>query len=59
MIAGFGSPEDASSKLCNRLMTPFGLTTAESIAAAIAYVASEEAELMTGAVLSVDGGLTI
>jgi 3-oxoacyl-[acyl-carrier protein] reductase len=40
--------------------TPLGRTgTAEDMAAAVAYLASDEAGFVTGQVLAVDGGLAI
>ncbi len=58
MISAFAFPEDAEMDLCARMMSPYGFTSAESIASSIAYVASDEADYMTGSIISLDAGLT-
>jgi NAD(P)-dependent dehydrogenase (short-subunit alcohol dehydrogenase family) len=58
MISAFSFPEDASMNLCARMMSPFGFTQPEGIASAVAYLASNDADYITGAILSVDAGLT-
>ena len=58
MISAFAFPDDASMDLSARLMSPFGFTTPDAIAASIAYVASDEADYMTGSIISFDAGLT-
>lgn len=58
MMSSFAFPEDADMELCSRMMSPFGFTSPESIASAIAYVASNDAEYMTGSIISFDAGLT-
>jgi len=51
-------PQDMVNQAIER--TPLGRTgTVEDMAAAVAYLASEEAGFVTGQVLAVDGGLTI
>jgi NAD(P)-dependent dehydrogenase (short-subunit alcohol dehydrogenase family) len=40
-------------------MTPLGRSTPEEVAALIAFVASDDGRYMTGAVIPIDGGLTI
>jgi NAD(P)-dependent dehydrogenase (short-subunit alcohol dehydrogenase family) len=56
LIASFELPEDSSRKLSARMIPPLGFATPEHIAAAVAFVASEESGTMTGAVVSIDGG---
>jgi 3-oxoacyl-[acyl-carrier protein] reductase len=48
-----GTPEDAAVTA----ETPLGISAPEDIAAAVAFVASEEARHITGAVIDVNGGL--
>jgi len=51
-------PPEVKEKLTGTL--PVGrLGTVDDIAAAVAYVASEEAGFLTGQVLTVDGGMTM
>src|SRR5262245_32071034 len=52
-------PEGADGRLLAKLRSPLGTATAEEIAGVVAFVASDEARYMTGAIVSVDGGLTI
>jgi meso-butanediol dehydrogenase / (S,S)-butanediol dehydrogenase / diacetyl reductase len=54
----FGLPEGADGRLLNRIISPLGMATPEELAGLFAYVASDEARYMTGAVVSMDGGLT-
>ncbi len=56
LIASFVLPDDASRRLTARMIPPLGFSQPEHIAAAVAFVASEEAGTMTGAILAVDGG---
>lgn len=58
LISSFALPDDASMGLCGRMMSPFGFTDPAAVAAAIAYVASDEADYMTGSVVSLDAGVT-
>jgi NAD(P)-dependent dehydrogenase (short-subunit alcohol dehydrogenase family) len=51
-------PEGADLKLLSKIMSPMGMAEPEEMAAAFAYVASDEARYMTGTILSIDGGLT-
>ena len=39
-------------------MTPFGMTSPEHVAGVLVFLASDEADYMTGAIVSVDGGIT-
>ena len=52
-------PDGADPEVFRDLMTPLGNSTPAEVAALIAFVASEEGRYMTGAVVSIDGGLTI
>ncbi len=59
LIGAFALPEGADTKELAKMMTPLGFSTPAEIAASIAFIASDESSYTTGAVLSVDGGLTI
>jgi NAD(P)-dependent dehydrogenase (short-subunit alcohol dehydrogenase family) len=54
----FGLPEGADFKRMHRMMSPLGMSEPSDIASAFAYVASDEAKFMTGAITVMDGGLT-
>jgi len=58
LVHDFGFPEGASFKAFERIMTPKGYCTPAEIASAIAFIASDEAAYATGAILSIDGGLS-
>jgi NAD(P)-dependent dehydrogenase (short-subunit alcohol dehydrogenase family) len=52
-------PEGADPRALMKLRTPLGNSQPEEVAALVAFVASDEGRYMTGAVLPIDGGLTI
>jgi NAD(P)-dependent dehydrogenase (short-subunit alcohol dehydrogenase family) len=58
LIANFTLPEGADPKQLHRMMSRMGFCTPEQVAAAIVFLASDESPYTTGAVLSVDGGIT-
>ncbi len=58
IIHNFGPPDDADWKLIQRLMTPIGFAFPHEIAGAFAYLGSDEAAYITGAILSIDGAIT-
>jgi NAD(P)-dependent dehydrogenase (short-subunit alcohol dehydrogenase family) len=58
LVSNFSVPEGGDQKLLHRIMSRMGFSTPEQIAAAIAFIGSDESAYTTGAVLSVDGGLT-
>jgi NAD(P)-dependent dehydrogenase (short-subunit alcohol dehydrogenase family) len=57
MNEGVEFPEGADFKLVKKYMGMRGFGDAEDVASAIAYVASEEARVIHGAVISVDNGM--
>lgn len=58
IIAGFTPPEGASMSLVSRQYLNRDMQQPESVAAMIAYVGSDEAYYVNGAVLAIDGGTT-
>jgi meso-butanediol dehydrogenase / (S,S)-butanediol dehydrogenase / diacetyl reductase len=59
LLQAFCLPPDADVNLIRKLMSPLGGAEPEEVAGLIAFVASDEARYMTGAIVSIDGGLTI
>jgi NAD(P)-dependent dehydrogenase (short-subunit alcohol dehydrogenase family) len=58
MLASFQPPEGASQSLLARSFLTISMQEPESVAAMIAYVGSDEAYYINGAVLAIDGGTT-
>lgn len=58
MIGSFLVPEDASMQLLGRIIPPMGFAKPDQIAAVVAFLASEEASIMSGAVVVADGTAT-
>ncbi|MDE3087138.1 MAG: SDR family oxidoreductase [Acidobacteriota bacterium] len=58
LIANFGLPPGGDPKHFERIMSRMGMCQPDQVAAAIAFLASEESNYTTGAVLAVDGGIT-
>jgi NAD(P)-dependent dehydrogenase (short-subunit alcohol dehydrogenase family) len=59
IIASFDLPEGADGRQLYKMMTPLGYATPFEMAASIAFLASDDSPFTTGAVLSVDGGLSV
>ena len=58
LAASFGFPSEPDLELMGRYMGMRGMAQADDIASAVAYLASDEAHRIHGAVLSIDAGLT-
>jgi len=52
-------PENIEFKKLAKIRTPLGNAQPDEVAALIAFIASEEGRYMTGAIVSIDGGLTM
>lgn len=56
ITSAFDLPEGADSKLLYRIMSPVGMGDASKVAAAIAYLGSDDAGHVNGTDLRIDGG---
>jgi meso-butanediol dehydrogenase / (S,S)-butanediol dehydrogenase / diacetyl reductase len=54
----YREPEGADPALIAGLNSPLGIAEPEELAAAIAFIASDEMRFMTGSIVPVDGGIT-
>ena len=52
-------PEGVELRKLAKIRTPFGNSTPDEVAGLIAFIASSDGRYMTGAVVSIDGGLTM
>ena len=59
LAAGFKPPEGADMELIRRLALVSQKATPAEVAAAVAYLASDEARYVNGAALSIDGGMVV
>ncbi len=57
--SAFRLPKDANYEKIKKLSTPLGNAEPEEVAALVAFVASDQGRYIVGAILSMDGGLTI
>jgi NAD(P)-dependent dehydrogenase (short-subunit alcohol dehydrogenase family) len=58
IIKDFGYPEGVSNKIMRKLMSPMGFCKPEEVAGVFAFLASDESRFITGAIFSIDGGIT-
>lgn len=58
LTASFGFPDSPDMELMGRYMGMRGMAQASDIASAVAYLASDEAHRIHGAVMSIDAGMT-
>ena len=58
LISSFQLPEGGDRKHIYRITSRMGFCTPDQVAAAIAFLASDESAYTTGSVLAVDGGIT-
>ena len=58
LAAGFSIPDDIDFELMMRYQTPRGMTEADDIASVFAFLASDEARSIHGAILSADFAVT-
>ncbi|MCU1460553.1 MAG: 3-oxoacyl-ACP reductase [Acidimicrobiales bacterium] len=58
LIQNFGFPEGANLKLFDKITSPMGWCQPEEVAGLFAYLGSDEARYINGALFTIDGGMT-
>jgi NAD(P)-dependent dehydrogenase (short-subunit alcohol dehydrogenase family) len=58
LIKDFGFPEGANPKLFDKITSPMGWCQPEEVAGLFAYLGSDEARYINGALFTIDGGMT-
>ncbi|HEX9684204.1 MAG TPA: SDR family NAD(P)-dependent oxidoreductase [Acidimicrobiales bacterium] len=59
MVGNLEIPDDIEMRLLLKHTSPMGECTPDQVASTVAFLASDEADYITGAVVSVDGGITV
>ena len=59
MQGSFQLPEGADRRSLHKVISPLGNSEPEEVAGLVAFIASQEGRYMTGAIVSIDGGLTM
>ncbi len=57
-LAHLGFPSGAAPRHMERMLSPLGVPSPEEVADAVAFLGSQEARSITGAILTMDGGIS-